>query len=74
MSLAHKPCSLQIHRVTKLFGGGWVENGAGLGMAIAFVQRVLRAAEMAQQLRALTAPLKVLISNPSNHMVARNHP
>jgi hypothetical protein len=31
------------------------------------------AGEMAQQLRALTALLKVLSSNPSNHMVAHNH-
>ena len=31
------------------------------------------AGEMAQQLRALTALLKVLCSNPSNHMVAHNH-
>jgi hypothetical protein len=30
--------------------------------------------EMAQRLRALTALLKVLSSNPSNHMVAHNHP
>ena len=29
--------------------------------------------EMAQRLRALTALLKVLSSNPSNHMVAHNH-
>jgi hypothetical protein len=29
--------------------------------------------EMAQWLRALTAFLKVLCSNPSNHMVAHNH-
>jgi hypothetical protein len=29
--------------------------------------------EMAQWLRALTALLKVLSSNPSNHMVAHNH-
>jgi hypothetical protein len=28
---------------------------------------------MAQQLRALTVLLKVLSSNPSNHMVAHNH-
>jgi hypothetical protein len=33
-----------------------------------------RAGEMAQWLRALTAPLKVPSSNPSNHMVAHNHP
>jgi hypothetical protein len=31
------------------------------------------AGEMAQLLRALTALLKVLISNPSNHMLADNH-
>jgi hypothetical protein len=31
------------------------------------------AGEMAQWLRALTALLKVLSSNPSNHMVAYNH-
>jgi hypothetical protein len=33
----------------------------------------LGAGEMAQQLRALTALLKVLSSNPSNHVVAHNH-
>jgi hypothetical protein len=33
-----------------------------------------RAGEMAQQVRALTALPKVLSSNPSNHMVAHNHP
>jgi hypothetical protein len=32
------------------------------------------AGEMAQRLRALTALSKVLSSNPSNHMVAHNHP
>jgi hypothetical protein len=32
------------------------------------------AGEMAQWLRALTALLKVLNSNPSNHMVVHNHP
>jgi hypothetical protein len=32
------------------------------------------AGEMAKQVRALTALLKVLSSNPSNHMVAHNHP
>jgi hypothetical protein len=34
---------------------------------------VHRAGEMAQQLRALTALLKVLSSSPSNHMVAPNY-
>ena len=33
----------------------------------------IRAGEMAQQLRALAAPPKVLSSIPSNHMVAHNH-
>jgi hypothetical protein len=33
----------------------------------------IRAGEMAQQLRALTALLKVLSSNPSNYMVAHNY-
>jgi hypothetical protein len=32
-----------------------------------------KAGEMAQWFRALTALLKVLSSNPSNHMVAHNH-
>jgi hypothetical protein len=31
------------------------------------------AGEMVQQLRVLTALLKVLSSNPNNHMVAHNH-
>jgi hypothetical protein len=33
-----------------------------------------RAGEMALQVRALIALLKVLSSNPSNHMEAHNHP
>ena len=32
------------------------------------------AGEMAQRLRALTVLLKILSSNPSNHMVVHNHP
>jgi hypothetical protein len=32
------------------------------------------AGDMAQRLRAPTALPKVLSSNPSNHMVAHNHP
>jgi hypothetical protein len=32
------------------------------------------AGEMVQWVRALTALPKVLSSNPSNHMVAHNHP
>jgi hypothetical protein len=37
-------------------------------------ETVVGAGEMAQWLRALTALPKVLSSNPSNHMVAHNHP
>jgi hypothetical protein len=33
----------------------------------------MRAGEMAQWVRALTALLEVLSSNPNNHMVAHNH-
>jgi hypothetical protein len=33
-----------------------------------------RVGEMAQCLRAPTALLKVVSSNPSNHMMAHNHP
>ena len=38
-----------------------------------FKKILLRAREMAQRLRALTALPKVLSSNSSNHMVAHNH-
>jgi hypothetical protein len=34
----------------------------------------IQAGEMAQRLRALTALLKIWSSNPSDHMVAHNHP
>ena len=33
----------------------------------------VRAGEITQQLRALTALSEVMSSNPRNHMVARNH-
>jgi stage V sporulation protein SpoVS len=36
--------------------------------------QTIGAGEMAQRVRALTAPPKVPSSNPSNHMVAHNHP
>jgi hypothetical protein len=39
-----------------------------------FFKTTFRAGEMPQQLRTRTALLKVLSSNPSNHMVAHNHP
>ena len=35
---------------------------------------IIGAGEMTQRVRALTALPKVLSSNPSNHMVAHNHP
>jgi hypothetical protein len=38
------------------------------------IEEEWRAGEMAQRERALTVLLKVLRSNPSNHMVAHNHP
>ena len=37
-------------------------------------KKINRAGEMAQWLRVLTALPKVPSSNPSNHMVAHNHP
>jgi hypothetical protein len=44
----------------------WVPSG--------YQNRDLGAGEMAQWVRTLTALPKVLSSNPSNHMVAHNHP
>jgi hypothetical protein len=38
------------------------------------IELSVRAGEMAQRVRVLTALPKVLSSNPSNHMVAHNHP
>jgi hypothetical protein len=46
--------------------------GDRTGEALSF-KNVSWAGEMAQRLRTLTALLKVLSSNPSNHMVAHNH-
>ena len=39
-----------------------------------WIKNMYRAGGMARWLRALTAVLKVLSSNPSNHMVVYNHP
>jgi hypothetical protein len=44
----------------------------GLGLFI-YIKGCLRAGEMAQWLRALTALPEVLSSIPSNHMVVHNH-
>ena len=45
-----------------------------LHMICIWLENYMRAAEMAQWLRALTALLKVLSSISSNHMVAHNYP
>jgi hypothetical protein len=37
-------------------------------------KKMRRAGEMAHQVRALAALLKVLSSNPSNHTVTHNYP
>jgi hypothetical protein len=42
-------------------------------MNFTFKRLIMGAGEMAQQLRALTALLEALSSNPRNHMVAHNH-
>jgi hypothetical protein len=47
-------------------------SGSGGGGVISTTE--VWAVEMAQWVRALTALLKVLSSNASNHMVAHNHP
>jgi hypothetical protein len=41
---------------------------------LAFLRIYLQAGEMAQRVRALTTLPEVMSSNPSNHMVAHNHP
>jgi hypothetical protein len=38
-----------------------------------YISTLLGAGEIAQRVRALTVLMKVLSSNPSNHMVAYNH-
>jgi hypothetical protein len=43
-------------------------------MAVSIKIQLIGAGEMAQQVGALTALPKVLSSNPSNYMVAHNHP
>jgi hypothetical protein len=46
-----------------------------LGIELKNSQKAVSGAgEMAQRLRVPTALLKVLSSNPSNHMAAHNHP
>jgi hypothetical protein len=46
----------------------------GAGKIVPWLRVYPGAGEMAQWVRALTALPKVLSSNPSNHMVAHNHP
>jgi hypothetical protein len=59
-----------VSTVTHMF-----HNGTGK-YSTRHILKVLRlgAGKLAQWIRALTAFLKVLSSNPSNHMVAHNHP
>jgi hypothetical protein len=45
-----------------------------ISLTSVLINILIRAGEMAQRVRALTALLKVMSSNPSNHMVAHNHP
>jgi hypothetical protein len=45
-----------------------------LGLKANTIVMLRWAGEMAQRVRALTDLLKALSSNPSNHMVAHNHP
>jgi hypothetical protein len=58
-----------------LAGKGYNPSLIFLNIVIFVVLRQkFRTGEMAQWVRALTALPKVQSSNPSNHMVAHNHP
>jgi hypothetical protein len=52
----------------------FINSTSNTGLISKVYKEFKRDGEMAQQVRALTALLKVLSSNPSNHMVAHNHP
>jgi hypothetical protein len=54
--------------------GGRGERETNKHIQSFYLKARYRAGEMAQWLRALTALPEVLSSNPSNHMVAHNHP
>jgi hypothetical protein len=59
--------------ILKAPGMNWCAKRSYTKIKIIFKKSEIRAGEMAQRLRALTALSKVLSSNPSNHMVAHNH-
>jgi hypothetical protein len=52
----------------------WLQEAGNLRILTFQIKEHRRAEEMAQQLRALNALPRVLSSNPSNHIVAHNHP
>jgi hypothetical protein len=53
----------------------WSEGQPWVGsLFVALLKDMVRAGEVAQWVKALDALPKVLSSNPSNHMVAHNHP
>ena len=65
--------------VLLFYGVVFIVGSQGFGhcqalIYLLFKKAILGAGEMAQWLRAQTALPKVLSSNPSNHMVAHNHP
>jgi hypothetical protein len=57
-----------------LFSALGRNKNSNLISGIFLLKMISGAGEMAQRLRALTALPKVLSSNPSNHIVAHNHP
>jgi hypothetical protein len=84
--LGLKACATAFNSSTRKTEAGRSESEANLvyrensrparGYIVKILSQKIKtgAGEMAQQLRALTALLKVLSSNPSNHMVSHNHP
>jgi hypothetical protein len=50
-----------------------IQSAGRVVLCFGVAKEITPAGEMAQQLRTLTALLKVLSSNPSNYMVAHNH-
>jgi hypothetical protein len=70
-------CVLESERISFPHQELWQElyllSHIGISLFIYLSKQVLQARGMAQQVRALTALLEVLSSNPSNHMVAHNH-
>jgi hypothetical protein len=63
--------NLDRNKVTILFS---LISGQNVPFSLLIKKGIIGAGELAQWLRAPTALLKVLSSNPSNHMVDYNHP